>query len=150
MYTRLWGWLNDLDLPVWLRSRLLSVYVNSFGCDMEEAERADLESYKNLGQLFRPPLGSSAAWRSGGASQGSLLQPRPLPGDRPGPALQSAGQEAVPVRPLPRTRGLSLLPLSGRLDSEGQETLPVVAGSQSHQGRILRGVQPRLDDSSYI
>ena len=56
MYTRLWGWLNDLDLPVWLRSRLLSVYVNSFGCDMEEAERADLESYKNLGQLFRRRL----------------------------------------------------------------------------------------------
>jgi len=54
--SRLWGWLNDLHLPECLRSSLLSLYVRSFGCDLEEAESADLQSYHNLGQLFRRRL----------------------------------------------------------------------------------------------
>ena len=58
--SRLWGWLNDLYLPEVLRSRLLSLYVRSFGCNMEEAENPDLQSYTNLGQLFRRRLKAGA------------------------------------------------------------------------------------------
>ena len=36
----------------------MSLYVRSFGCDMSEAETADLQSYENLGQLFRRRLRS--------------------------------------------------------------------------------------------
>ena len=54
--SRLWGWLNDVDLPVFLRSWILSLYVRTFGCNLEEAECPDLEKYNNLGQFFRRRL----------------------------------------------------------------------------------------------
>lgn len=54
--SRLWGWVNDVDLPVWMRSRILSVYVRAFGCNLEEAECSDLTQYSNLGQFFRRRL----------------------------------------------------------------------------------------------
>ena len=70
--SRLWGWLNDLHLPEWARSRLLSLYVNSFGCNMEEAENSDLQSYTNLGQLFRRRLKPGAREVS---AQAALVSP---------------------------------------------------------------------------
>ena len=52
----MWGWINDIDLPVWLRTRTLSLYVRVFGCNVEEAECSDLSQYHNLGQFFRRRL----------------------------------------------------------------------------------------------
>lgn len=58
--SRLWGWINDVDLPVWMRSRILSLYVRAFGCNLEEAECSDLTQYRNLGQFFRRRLREGA------------------------------------------------------------------------------------------
>ena len=54
--SRLWGWINDVNLPVFLRSWIISLYVRSFGCNLEEAECTDLQKYNNLGQFFRRRL----------------------------------------------------------------------------------------------
>jgi hypothetical protein len=54
--SRLWGWINDITLPVPLRNPLLGLYARTFGCNMEEAEEEDLKAYPNLGSLFRRAL----------------------------------------------------------------------------------------------
>ena len=55
-FSRLWGRANDLELPSFLRSPLLGVYVRVFGCQMDEAVETSLSAYRNLGELFRRPL----------------------------------------------------------------------------------------------
>ncbi|GAB6030041.1 hypothetical protein CHUAL_005725 [Chamberlinius hualienensis] len=51
--SRLWGWVNNLDLPVWARRPVLNLYIKSFGCNLAEAEEQDLQRYRNLGDFFR-------------------------------------------------------------------------------------------------
>ncbi|XP_069840879.1 phosphatidylserine decarboxylase proenzyme, mitochondrial-like [Dendropsophus ebraccatus] len=60
LLSRLWGLLNEVSLPHWLRRPLLSMYVWAFSVNMEEAEVEDLNGYRNLGELFRRPLKPSA------------------------------------------------------------------------------------------
>ncbi|XP_040297075.1 phosphatidylserine decarboxylase proenzyme, mitochondrial-like isoform X2 [Bufo bufo] len=60
LLSRLWGLLNEVSLPHWLRRPLLSMYVWAFSVNMQEAEVEDLNRYRNLGELFRRPLKSTA------------------------------------------------------------------------------------------
>lgn len=54
--SRFWGWVNNLELPVWARTPVISLYVKSFGCDISEAQVEDLKQYRNLGEFFRRPI----------------------------------------------------------------------------------------------
>ena len=49
--------MNSLELPVWLRTPLLSLYIWAFGVNLEEAAVRDLKHYRNLGEFFRRQLG---------------------------------------------------------------------------------------------
>lgn len=40
------------ELPHWIRRPILGLYVWTFGCQMEEAEVEDLQSYQSLMELF--------------------------------------------------------------------------------------------------
>lgn len=60
LLSRLWGLLNEVSLPHWLRRPLLSMYVWAFSVNMQEAEVEDLNRYRNLGELFRRPLKPTA------------------------------------------------------------------------------------------
>ncbi|KAM8854186.1 phosphatidylserine decarboxylase proenzyme, mitochondrial [Synchiropus picturatus] len=54
--SRAWGRLNGLELPTWLRKPVYSLYIWTFGVNMEEAAVEDLHHYKNLGEFFRRRL----------------------------------------------------------------------------------------------
>ena len=54
--SRIWGWINSVQLPVFLRVYVIQCYSLYFGCNLEEAEVTDLKSYKNLGEFFRRSL----------------------------------------------------------------------------------------------
>lgn len=54
--SRLWGRFNELELPIFLRRPLLSLYIWMFGCRLDEAEVEDLRHYRNLGEFFRRQL----------------------------------------------------------------------------------------------
>ncbi|KAG8535115.1 hypothetical protein GDO81_029401, partial [Engystomops pustulosus] len=71
LLSRLWGLLNEVSLPHWLRRPLLSMYVWAFSVNMEEAEEEDLNRYRNLGELFRRPLKPTART----ISQQNLVSP---------------------------------------------------------------------------
>ncbi|CAK9294289.1 unnamed protein product [Gordionus sp. m RMFG-2023] len=50
--SRFWGYINNIDLPYWLRQPLLLTYVWCYNINLNEAQIEDLNKYKNLGQLF--------------------------------------------------------------------------------------------------
>jgi phosphatidylserine decarboxylase len=50
--SRLWGQVNSITLPVWLRSPSYHLYSALFGANLEEMENPDLKSYKNLSEFF--------------------------------------------------------------------------------------------------
>lgn len=50
--SRLWGYVNSIDLPVFLRSPLYRLYSAIFGVNLDEMENPDLKSYKNLSEFF--------------------------------------------------------------------------------------------------
>ena len=50
--SRLWGWFNSFELPVWLRPIGFKAYAFLFGCDLTEIEPADLREYPSLGAFF--------------------------------------------------------------------------------------------------
>ena len=54
--SRLWGRVNNVNLPMWAREPLCSLYVKLFHCNMSEAAVTDLRHYENLSQLFRRHL----------------------------------------------------------------------------------------------
>ncbi|XP_047229248.1 phosphatidylserine decarboxylase proenzyme, mitochondrial isoform X2 [Girardinichthys multiradiatus] len=56
LVSRTWGRLNRLDLPIWLRKPIYSLYIWTFGVNMQEAAVEDLHHYKNLGEFFRRRL----------------------------------------------------------------------------------------------
>ncbi|XP_015782085.1 phosphatidylserine decarboxylase proenzyme, mitochondrial [Tetranychus urticae] len=56
--SRVWGFVNSINLPEALRGPILQVYVKAFNCDLSEAEIEDLKHYKNLQQFFTRPLKS--------------------------------------------------------------------------------------------
>lgn len=50
--SRLWGAVNEVDLPVWARRPILKLYSSVFGCKLDEAANGDLLSYPNLQAFF--------------------------------------------------------------------------------------------------
>ncbi|XP_013886733.1 phosphatidylserine decarboxylase proenzyme, mitochondrial [Austrofundulus limnaeus] len=56
LLSRTWGRLNGLNLPKWLRKPIYSLYIWTFGVNMQEAAVEDLHHYKNLGEFFRRRL----------------------------------------------------------------------------------------------
>jgi phosphatidylserine decarboxylase len=50
--SRLWGYINSLELPIWFRPYGLRVYAYAFGCNLDEIEPADLRDYPSLGSFF--------------------------------------------------------------------------------------------------
>ncbi|KAJ3829698.1 phosphatidylserine decarboxylase 1 [Lentinula raphanica] len=50
--SRLWGYLNSLELPPWFRPFGFRVYALAFGCDLNEIEPEDLKAYRSLGEFF--------------------------------------------------------------------------------------------------
>ncbi|EJD04533.1 phosphatidylserine decarboxylase [Fomitiporia mediterranea MF3/22] len=49
--SRLWGYLNSVELPVWFRPTGFTIYSKIFGVNLEEVEH-DLPYYKSLGEFF--------------------------------------------------------------------------------------------------
>lgn len=58
--SRVWGYVNSLELPVWLRPIGLRIYARFFGCDLEEIDPQDLTQYASLGEFFYRKLKDGA------------------------------------------------------------------------------------------
>ena len=54
--SRLWGRVNQLELPVWLRRPAIGLYIWMFKCDLSEATMRDLRAYHNLSEFFQRTL----------------------------------------------------------------------------------------------
>ncbi|KAJ4477328.1 phosphatidylserine decarboxylase 1 [Lentinula aciculospora] len=50
--SRVWGYLNSLELPPWFRPFGFRVYALAFGCNLEEVDEEDLKTYRSLGEFF--------------------------------------------------------------------------------------------------
>jgi phosphatidylserine decarboxylase len=50
--SRLWGYINNVTLPVVLREPVFKLYSFMFGCNLDEMMQPDLTTYENLGQFF--------------------------------------------------------------------------------------------------
>lgn len=50
--SRLWGQVNSINLPVWLRSPSYKLYSAVFGVNLSEVDEPDLTTYKNLSEFF--------------------------------------------------------------------------------------------------
>ncbi|OBA23391.1 phosphatidylserine decarboxylase [Metschnikowia bicuspidata var. bicuspidata NRRL YB-4993] len=50
--SRLWGQVNSINLPVWLRSPSYKLYSALFGVNLDEMEEPDLTTYPNLSEFF--------------------------------------------------------------------------------------------------
>lgn len=50
--SRLWGQVNSIQLPVWLRSPSYHLYSALFGVNLDEMEDRELSSYRNLSEFF--------------------------------------------------------------------------------------------------
>ncbi|XP_061886891.1 phosphatidylserine decarboxylase proenzyme, mitochondrial [Entelurus aequoreus] len=56
LLSRAWGRVNGVELPTWLRKPVYSLYIWTFGVNMQEAAVEDLHQYRNLGEFFRRRL----------------------------------------------------------------------------------------------
>ena len=50
--SRLWGQMNELMLPTWLRPMFYGCYASIFKCNLDEALIPDLKNYPNLAAFF--------------------------------------------------------------------------------------------------
>lgn len=50
--SRLWGQVNSITLPVWLRSPSYRFYSTVFGANLDEIDEPDLTTYSNLSEFF--------------------------------------------------------------------------------------------------
>ncbi|KAF8588528.1 phosphatidylserine decarboxylase [Ramaria rubella] len=50
--SRLWGYMNSLELPIWFRPFGFKLYSYIFDCNLEEIEQKDLKAYSSLGEFF--------------------------------------------------------------------------------------------------
>lgn len=50
--SRLWGQVNSITLPVWLRSPSYRLYSTLFGANLEEIDEPDLTTFSNLSEFF--------------------------------------------------------------------------------------------------
>ncbi|KAK6644923.1 hypothetical protein RUM43_001199 [Polyplax serrata] len=54
--SRLWGAVTNIDLPVFIRPKIYSLYANSFGVNLDECAIQDLTRYRSLSEFFIRPL----------------------------------------------------------------------------------------------
>lgn len=54
--SRLWGWLNQIPLPEFMRRPIFLLYARIFGCNLLEIENKNLTEFENLSQFFRRSL----------------------------------------------------------------------------------------------
>ncbi len=57
--SRVWGWANQLTLPVFARAPIYQAWTSAFGCNLDEM-RYPLEHYENLAAFFSRPLKDGA------------------------------------------------------------------------------------------
>jgi phosphatidylserine decarboxylase len=50
--SRLWGYVNSFELPIWVRPYSIKLYSYTFGCNLEEIDPPDLKEYPSLGAFF--------------------------------------------------------------------------------------------------
>lgn len=50
--SRIWGQVNSINLPTWLRSPSYKFYSTVFGVNLEEVDEPDLRTYRNLSEFF--------------------------------------------------------------------------------------------------
>ncbi|KAI5966492.1 PSD1 [Candida pseudojiufengensis] len=50
--SRIWGYVNSINLPVFIRSPSYKLYSAIFGVNLDEMENPDLKSYNNLSEFF--------------------------------------------------------------------------------------------------
>jgi len=50
--SRLWGYINSVELPVWFRPYSFKLYSYAFGCNLDEIDPPDLQAYPSLGAFF--------------------------------------------------------------------------------------------------
>ncbi|KAI5788943.1 phosphatidylserine decarboxylase-domain-containing protein [Peziza echinospora] len=50
--SRAWGWFNELELPIFLRSPGFKLYAWAFGVNLSEVSEPDLRTYRNLSEFF--------------------------------------------------------------------------------------------------
>ncbi|ODV88287.1 hypothetical protein CANARDRAFT_26442 [[Candida] arabinofermentans NRRL YB-2248] len=50
--SRLWGKMNNIELPLWLREPAFKLYSKAFGVKLDEMKDPELKHYKNLGDFF--------------------------------------------------------------------------------------------------
>lgn len=76
--SRLWGQVNSINLPVWLRSPSYKLYSTLFGVNLEEMDEPDLTTYPNLGDFFyrklRPGVRPIADTELVSPSDGTVLK----------------------------------------------------------------------------
>lgn len=58
--SRIWGYVNSFELPVWFRPYGFRLYALAFGCNLDEIEPSDLKSYVSLGDFFYRKLKDGA------------------------------------------------------------------------------------------
>lgn len=54
--SRIFGYINNITLPVFLRRPLLGLFCYFYNCDLSEALEPDLRRYSNLSEFFRRSL----------------------------------------------------------------------------------------------
>lgn len=50
--SRVWGYVNSFELPIWIRPYGFWLYAHVFGCNLDEIEPSDLKKYASLGDFF--------------------------------------------------------------------------------------------------
>lgn len=58
--SRLWGQVNSIELPIWLRAPGYKFYCYCFGANLNEIKEKDLTKYKNLSEFFYRELEENA------------------------------------------------------------------------------------------
>lgn len=76
--SRLWGQVNSINLPIWLRSPSFRFYSAVFGVNLDEMDEPDLTTYSNLSEFFyrklRPGARPVAAAELVSPSDGKVLK----------------------------------------------------------------------------
>lgn len=56
IFSRMWGWITNRQLPLSVRPWLYNYYASTFGCNLQEAAHEDLTAYRSLAEFFCRPL----------------------------------------------------------------------------------------------
>uniref|UniRef100_A0A665TWU5 Phosphatidylserine decarboxylase proenzyme, mitochondrial n=1 Tax=Echeneis naucrates TaxID=173247 RepID=A0A665TWU5_ECHNA len=73
LLSRAWGRINGVDLPTWMRKPIYSLYIWTFGVNMQEAAVEELHHYRNLGEFFRRRLKPTVRPLCTSSSDGRIL-----------------------------------------------------------------------------